>query len=341
MTVAVPGGEYDYSAYMGVGTEDVDATDFGIARWKINHNKGLFVNNQNDVALPELNVIVLNNVKQRVMFNPDINDEETDPWCKSNDHKDGYPGENFPWENYAFNNPELGNAIPLPCSSCNFAQWGERNPKTGKAKKPLCAELFTFTMMMLDEELEGTPGILSLKGTSIGPAKKFMAPFVQRRQPMFIKTVRISLTEQLFQGRVFYVAKFDITGDSEPSSYPEFANIAMNAREYLTAPPRAAEDEVPDEIASMARAEIEVSHAEPAAESVAALQANRPANPAPAQRPTAGISKPAAPPSIPQANPTQARVRPHVSEAPEVVEAEVVSEAPVAVADDTYDDLPF
>ena len=32
MTVAVPGGA-DYSAYAGVGTEDVTAADFGIARW--------------------------------------------------------------------------------------------------------------------------------------------------------------------------------------------------------------------------------------------------------------------------------------------------------------------
>ena len=301
MTVAVPGG-VDYSAYAGVGTEDVTAADFGIARWKIDHNEGYFVNNQNELAYTALDVILLNNVKQRVMFNPDMNAGEDDPWCKSNNHTDGYPGENFPWEGdanqgipaYAFG--YQGDGAVLPCASCNFSQWGARDPKTGKSKPPLCNELFSFTFMVLNEELEGTPGIISFKGTSISPAKKYMAPFIQRRQPLFVKSTRISLTAQMFAGRKFYVAKFDMLEDTDPTQFEEWAQIAMSAREFLTQPPLSAFP--PPELADTQSA-IESAPAEVAPEPT----------PEPVQQPTRA-------PVAQAATPAQARVRPTAQAAP-------------------------
>ena len=126
MTVAVPG---DYSQYAGIGTEDVSAADFGIARWKIDHNEGIFVNNQNHFAYEAIDVVLLGLVKQRVMFDKEVSEEGSDPQCKSNNNVEGFPGEDFPWHLYTFGQQPEGST--LPCASCNFSQWGARDPKTG------------------------------------------------------------------------------------------------------------------------------------------------------------------------------------------------------------------
>jgi len=314
MTVAVPGDPYDYSAYAGIGTEDISAADFGIARWKIDHNEGLFVNNQNDFAYTALDVVLLNIVKQRVMFDPKANEDNKDPWCKSNNHIDGWPGEEFPWMGvpesgvpaYAFGYQDV---VPLACASCNLKDWGPKDPKTGKSTTPVCKELYTFTFIVLNPELQDTPGLISIKGTSLAPIKKYLAPFAQRSQPLFIKSTRLGLDAQMYMGRKYYVLNLNILGEVDPSKFKEYSELAIGARDFLTQPPQYALP--PDELAGVPEL--------PALEAPAPVVQPQVTQPAPA---TAPVHNPAAP----------ARMRPAAPETVQTAPVQQVASEPAPPA---------
>lgn len=356
MTVAVPGA--DYSEFAGVGLEGLDVGDFGIARWRIDHNDGLFKNNQNDFAYQSIDVILLNLVKQRVFFPKETDEEHADPLCKSNDFVNGYPGQGFPVDESGFPLDVFNSGAALPCASCAFKDWGPRKPN-GKSTPPVCRELFTFTFIALNDEVENTPGIISLKGTSIGPAKKYISQFVQRKWPMFVRSTRIDLDANLYMGRKYYVAKFSGLEEQNPAQFPEFAEIAISAREYLTKPPMSAEDEVEFEENTWSTTQVEdetvkTAPAPPevdpwATQSSKPATASRPrpatvAQPAPpqaSQAPSAdsqAVSKPAPPRPVGTVS-RPAPTRPVQSTAPVEPAAE---EAAVTGPVVTYeDDLPF
>lgn len=355
MTVAVPG---DYTAFAGVGTEDVGVEDFGIARWKIDHNEGDFCNNQNDFRSHYLDVVLLGLVKQRVFFPKETEDEHADPLCKSNNYQDGYPGKDFPAASSGFPLDVVQESVSLPCAGCAFKEWGPRNAK-GKQTPPPCKELYTFTFIVKNDELDGTPGIISIKGTSIGPAKKYIAPFIQRQMPLFARETRIELEPNLYMGRKYWVAKFTGLIETDPADFPEFASVTLSARDYLTKPPSVAIDALEDEegndwntetgVATQVSEPVETP--DPWAESPrtpsapATAHRPRPGNAAPSA-PVRTVTAPPAPPAATVRRPAPTRQVAPPSSPPAAPEAaitgEVVSEQPVVEAVvENYDDLPF
>ena len=81
----------------GVGLEDVDAGDITVPRLKIVHAEGVFQDNLSNAKFAELNVILLGLVKQRLMWDVEVEDDAK-PLCKSADFDHGIPSDSFPWE---------------------------------------------------------------------------------------------------------------------------------------------------------------------------------------------------------------------------------------------------
>ena len=359
MTVALPTA--DYSEFAGIGTEGLDVGDFGIARWKIDHNEGLFVNNQNEFAYAALDVILLNLVKQRVFFPKETDEEHSDPLCKSNNFSDGYPGEGFPVEASGFTVDMVESGNPLPCASCAFKDWGPRKAN-GKATPPPCKELFTFTFLALNEEVENVPGIISLKGTSIGPAKKYISQFVQRKWPMFVQGTRITLEPNLYMGRKYYVTKLVGLEKQNPDNFREYADVAISAREYLSKPPALQEDTGEESVeydegnnwSSTVDAEVVEESTTvsppPAATPVAtpatarprpavAVQQDNPKASNQASGASGAVTRPAPARPAAVAQPAPARPAAVAQPAPANV-IDAASSGPIETADD-YDDIPF
>src|ERR1051325_10827569 len=104
-TDLVQPGAYDPNV---TGLEDFDVSDMRLPRLSIDHEKGGFVDSMNaDLAMPEIQVIPLGLIKQRVMWPALMTDDggDSNPMCKSVDHSTGYPNliskdprELFPWQ---------------------------------------------------------------------------------------------------------------------------------------------------------------------------------------------------------------------------------------------------
>ena len=109
MTIALPEGNLPGVADgFSDGLGDLDFSDLQIPRLKIAHIDAKFEDNLSGERYSEVDVIILGLVKQRVNFDPEV-DEGDKPLCKSPDNKHGFPllipvnGKQFDWENSNFN----------------------------------------------------------------------------------------------------------------------------------------------------------------------------------------------------------------------------------------------
>jgi hypothetical protein len=234
-----------------LGLEDVGAGDVVLPRLSIKHLDAVFEDNLSKRQYPELEVIVLGLVKQRVMWDADPDDGDK-PQCKSPDFDNGFPNTNedipkdkrFPWEESNFNpanfapDPEMNNLIHLPCASCVFQKWGaDKTP-------PPCAEQHTYPLLYNStpdappEEAIWQPALISFQKTGIKPSRSFISGFSQSRTPMFTVHTTIKL-QQLSRGQVRYcVPSFTIGDSTDRSKWENFATQYRQIREFIRQPPR-------------------------------------------------------------------------------------------------------
>jgi hypothetical protein len=69
------------------------------------------------------------------------------------------------------------------CAKCPLAQWGERDPKTGKGTPPACNAGFSYTIYSLTHQ---QPAILSLRKTAIAAAKTINTMIHLRKVKNFV-----------------------------------------------------------------------------------------------------------------------------------------------------------
>jgi hypothetical protein len=351
MTVATPEpsgaiAEYDPAAMAGVGLEDINITDIRIPRLTIEHSDGVFKDSLTEARYEKLTVIVLALVKQRVMWDEDIEDGDK-PQCKSPNNVYGFPNvrqdipakKQFPWgvSNFEpahaqpvdvppatsaeFKDGWTSNGLPvLNCGACKFAKWEGKNP-------PPCNEQFTYPLFYQpdpDGDPETwTPGIITFSKSGITPAKNFNGWFAQTHQPFFTVYSEITL-DQKSRGAVKYsVPKFSRGGATDRAMWGEYAQQALGIRDFLRAAPRGQDDDADTTPpAAPAPAAPPVPAAAPAPTPAPAAP---PAAAAPAPTPAAA---PVPPPAAPVAPSAPAPAAPAVPAAP----AAPAAAAPVAPA---------
>lgn len=285
-----------------VGLEDVGFGDVVIPRLQIVHADGVFRDNLSKAEYPELQVILLGLVKQRIFWDDEV-DEGDKPMCKSPDFDHGFPNvseetkkdKRFPWDKSNFNpgdfapDPEHNNLITLPCSSCIFKEWDK-----GDWKVPPCTEQHTYPLLYNSSPEDGeetwTPALLTVAKTGIKPSRQYISSFAQSKTPMFTVKTRIQLT-QASRGSVKYsVPSFRRLDGTDRNAWPEYRDQYRQIRTYLHQPPRRPDQDEDEAYASTASsvANVNTAPTAPAAAAPAAPPAAPPAaapTPAPAPAP--------------------------------------------------------
>lgn len=349
MTVAVPGpgGVIEHQTDMDdlyddmVGLEDLDESDVRVPRLKIIHSEMVFQDQLSGVKYPQLNTIILGVTKQRLMFDPEVDEnEKKKPWCKSPDHDHGFPnvdpsvsvGDQFPWARSSFQDPawrqpstdpEMNGHVVLPCVSCNFKEWSQDG--NGKRKPPPCAEQFSYALLYGEPGEEPTiPAILTVQRSGMAPAKQYNAFFVTQRKLFFSVYTTWTLAQQK-RGTVTYCTPVMQRGDqTDPVRWNDWADQARSIRTFLRSVPRAGDDGT-SQVDGPAQSNVNAPppqaappQAPPPAPAAAAAQPVQAAAPAPVAPPAPAPVPPPAPAPVADAAPAQAPVTAPATPAPQV-----------------------
>lgn len=227
----VPAGQSMVPAIDGL--EDVVAEDLGIPRITLDHNGGLFVDQMAGTKYEELDAIVLAQVKQRVLWPQNMDDDENAvPLCKSNDHKTGRPDNvNFPWDATQWEAPEEDAVIELPCAECSLKDWDSHPDGSGK---PWCNEQFTFPMLLLTGE-EGyySPAFFTVQRSALQAAKSYVGGFVRDRMPMYSVWTHFTLEHKKRGRNKYVVPQYERSEATPEEDWPNFSAQGKAMRTYL------------------------------------------------------------------------------------------------------------
>lgn len=239
---------YDSSSWDGAlpGLEDFDASKASIPRVSIDHNEAKYVDSLTGEETPELDVIILGMVTQRILW-PKVMGDSDSPLCKSRDGRTGYPllepngKENliYPFELTPFDSASMGtdenHNHTLECAVCPLKEW------VGKGKgstPPACSEQFTFVITQPD----GTgQSLFTVQKTGMQPARRYITDFVRSRKPMFICRTVLTLRQERKggpRGNVYCVPEFRKGEAVDPRMFGELAEQFRDAKEFITTPPQ-------------------------------------------------------------------------------------------------------
>lgn len=302
MTVATSGTGGDLAGYdpnENLGFEDVDQSDIVIPRLTIVHTEGVFKDSLSGAEYATLDVVMLGQVKQRIMWAADTDDGDR-PLCKSPDHENGFPSvseeiplsKRFPFKSSGLKMADfpaaqgMNGLVTLPCSSCQHKEW--ENPLAPQ-KKPMCDEQFTFPIMY-DPDGDGTwvTALFSVQRTGIKPAKAYVSTYHQRKTPMFRNVTKLSLNMQT-KGTVTYcIPRFAQGPETDRAQWDEFANQLRSARELIRMPPENFDEEPTDGDNENVAPPVATTPSKPVARPAKAAPA-----PAPASAPAPVVHSPA------------------------------------------------
>lgn len=242
---------FDPAEFGNVGMEDVGASDLIIPRLQLDHKKAVFRDNLSKEEFPELKVIILGLVKQRIMWDDDV-EEGDKPQCKSPDFDNGFPQmrediprvKQFPWDRSNFRKedfpPENGmnNLITLPCNSCAFSQWG-KDPRSGKATPPPCSEQHTYPLLYTADDGDSwTTALATFQRTGIKPSKNYISSFAQSNMPMFTAYTTLTLNS-MSRGSVEYAVPVFRKGEqTDRNQWGNYAEQYRSIRSFIRSAPR-------------------------------------------------------------------------------------------------------
>jgi hypothetical protein len=245
------------------GLEDIDRSDIAIPRLRILHKEGLFENAQTKQQFEVLDAIVLGLVKQRIMWDATVEDDDV-PQCKSPDFTHGFPNTRddiekrlrFPWGKSNFDKDDLrvlatpeynsnGHGV-LPCGNCVFQLWDK-----GDWKRPPCNEQHTYPLLVVQgkgtDDEDYYPALLTVQRSSIKNSRNYVGGFKARNTPMYTVYTQITL-EQQSKGTNKYSVPVFKQGEGTPrEDWRQFAVQMRSIREFVRQPPRALQSEDDDE----------------------------------------------------------------------------------------------
>lgn len=164
------------------GLEELLPEDLTIPRLKLDHDKGVLVDDSTNEEFEELEVVLLGIKKSRSMFPEYKPGIKASPICQSIDFYHSVAGEN--------------------CLSCKRGQWGY-DEDDQKPIPPKCLEIWTFPLFINADP--NRPALLSAKRTSLTPARKYVTPFAKQGLPPF-SSITILSTEAVDN---YFVVKFE------------------------------------------------------------------------------------------------------------------------------------
>lgn len=209
-----------------VGLEDMEGDSGATPRIAIDHKSAEYRDNLSGISVPEFDGIVLGLVKQRVLWPPEMGEEDSQPLCKSIDFITGRPGKDFPLE--ASGLTLTGDTAN--CADCKLSEWDTHPTRKG----PWCQEQYVLAVLA---DLEGdgalAPALLTFQRSGLKAAKQYLGGFARKRQPAFSVVTRFALTPQK-RGTVSYATPV-ITrqDDTDKALWESYGENYMAIRSFL------------------------------------------------------------------------------------------------------------
>lgn len=253
------------------GLEDFDmATDAVMPTLRIDHTEGVFKDGQSGEEFTELNVILLGLVKQRVLWEPEIEEDKSGLLCRSYNFQIGHPNEEkFPYAEAGFTPGDT----PLPCESCKLKEWGTHP----KRSAPWCSSQLTFPLLRITDGGNMVPCLFTVQRSALKDAQAYCSAFAGERVPLYTAITNLTLDNRKRGSVKFSVPKFKRTSKTEEASWNDFAQNYRSIREFIQRPRN--EDQ--------AEAEGHEDEAPPAPSPAAKPAPAKKAEPAPAAKPAA------------------------------------------------------
>lgn len=226
-----------YDPSLNVGMEDFDmATDAVMPTIKIDHKKGVFIDGLSGQEFPELDAVLLGLIKQRVLWEAEVEENSKGPLCRSYDFHQGHPDfDRFPWKSApVFTKPASEDeVVTLPCESCPLKEW-DSHPQRDT---PWCSEQHTFAIMqILNEDGDMAPSLLTVQRSAIKPSRTYMTSFAKSKTPLFVCRTKVTLDHRK-RGNVEYAVPKFVRGEAtDPSEFPIFAENYQQIREFVQTP---------------------------------------------------------------------------------------------------------
>ncbi len=155
---------------------------------------GMFYNPATEEAKEELEVVILGFTLERIKF---VDDEDsTEVECRSRD--------------------SLTGSTYGDCDLCKFSKWKDGNP-------PPCQQYFRFICL----DRDGNPFMLRAKGTSFGPARKYINGIMGQSMPLFSTTTIISSKKVERKARKYYKLEFSRGEERNLDQMKKAAKLSM------------------------------------------------------------------------------------------------------------------
>lgn len=239
VTDLVPQNQYE------TGLEDFSQEDLRMPRINIDHEQGVFKDSLSGTELPAMSAVVLGLIKQRVLWPPQVSDDNSQPLCKSTDYNLGFPTingrrptDNFPWNAAGWNpadfQPNEDGRLTLPCNACRLKEWASHPD----GKKTWCSEQHSIPLLYapLGEEPMAM-ALFTTQRSSINASKNYFAGIVRQERPAFAYYCEISLRPQQRGKNTYYVPVFTMKGPTDESQWPSYSSAYRSTRTFLHRPP--------------------------------------------------------------------------------------------------------
>lgn len=227
------------------GLEDFSSEDLRMPRLGIDHETGEFKDSLTGFSTPQLSVVLLGLIKQRVLWPAQVSDDGGNPLCKSTDNSVGFPTinarrptDNFPWTATGWNpgdfQPDSDGRISLPCDSCRLKEWGSHPD----GKKTWCSEQHSIPLLYapLGEE-PVSMALFTTQRSSINASKNYFGGIVRQKMPAFAYYAEMTLRAQQRGKNTYYVPIFTMKGTTDESMWPSYSSAYRSTREFLRRPP--------------------------------------------------------------------------------------------------------
>lgn len=223
------------------GLEDVETTDLVMPRLSIDHDTGEIVDSLSGERHEKLTVVPLGLVKQRVLWPPEMGEENAPPLCRSYDFHEGRPGERFPWRDSGFDpnefNGQDANDVVLPCAACPLKEWGSHPNRDIQ----WCAEQHVYPLMVPSGD-SFAPALFTVQRSGIKSSRAYLSSFARAKTPLYTAFMNLSLTGNR-RGKVsYYVPKFAKGQPTDTDDWAEYAHTYRSIRDFLQTP-RTRDDE--------------------------------------------------------------------------------------------------
>lgn len=230
--LAATGSALEQLEQMGGGLAGFDGSEAGTPRIKINGPDAVWTDDLSGLEVPEFTAVICGITKQRILWPAEVQEEKSDPLCKSLDAEVGRPNAaTFPIKESKFELTVIDEGAELDCSACFLKDWDSHPTRPG----PWCTEQI---VMILLADFEGSgdylPSLLSVQRSGLKPVRRYLGDFKRRGVLPFSTETVFTLNPQK-RGNVNYAVPVLKKGEpTDQDVWEAYASTYLSVSAFIS-----------------------------------------------------------------------------------------------------------